>query len=59
MINSWSYEVAFIVLITIYGIQKEKPKNEMQNSQRPHIKANHQMYYNEKWCKLKYGSDKY
>jgi len=38
------YIYLFILFITIYGIQKQKPKDEMQKSRRPHIKADHQWY---------------
>ena len=29
---------------TIYGVQKQNPTDEMQKSQRLHIKADHQWY---------------
>ena len=31
----------------IYGTLNQKPKDEMQKSQRPHIKAKHQWYEKE------------
>jgi len=33
-----------LVFIMIYDNLKKKPKDEMQNSQRPNIKAKHQWY---------------
>ena len=29
------------LFISIYGVQNQKPNDEMQNSQRPYIKADH------------------
>ena len=32
------------LFISIYGVQNQKPNDEMQNSQRPYIKADHWSY---------------
>ena len=34
----------YYLFITIYGTLKQKPKDEVQKSQRPHIIAEHQWY---------------
>ena len=34
----------FTLIFTIYVVQKQKSKDEMQKSQRPHIKADYQWY---------------
>ena len=36
--------ITLIYLLQIYGIQKQKQRDEMQKSLRPHIKADHQWY---------------
>ena len=40
----------YYLFITIYGTLKQKPKDEVQKSQRPHVIAEHQ------WYKKKYIS---
>ena len=48
--NELIYLVIYLVLfIAVYGIQKQKSKDEMLKSPRPHIEANHQWYKIKLW----------
>ena len=39
-----SFYFIYLLFITIYGLRKTRPKDELQKSQRPHIKADHLRY---------------
>ena len=39
--------IHLFIIFTTYGTLEQKPKDEMQKSQRPHIKTKHQWYLEE------------